>query len=62
MDPARAAAYPAGMFVLTMAGPKIRALTRFHLDELYRQFGLPVSLPEPPRTGCEAEANPRSGQ
>jgi RNA polymerase sigma-70 factor (TIGR02960 family) len=46
-DPGRAAAYPAGLFVLTMAGPKIRAMTRFHLDELYPRFGLPGSLPEP---------------
>ena len=46
-DPGRAGAYPAGMFVLTMAGPKIRAMTRFHLDELYPRFGLPESLPEP---------------
>jgi RNA polymerase sigma-70 factor (TIGR02960 family) len=46
-DPGRAAAYPAGMFVLTMAGPKIRAIARFHLDELYPRFGLPESLPEP---------------
>ena len=61
-DPARVAAYPAGLFVLTMAGPKIRALTRFHLDELYPRFGLPGSLPEPPGTGYRAEASPRSGQ
>jgi RNA polymerase sigma-70 factor (TIGR02960 family) len=50
-DPARAAAYPAGLFVLTVAGVKVRALTRFHLDELYPRFGLPESLPEPPGTG-----------
>jgi RNA polymerase sigma-70 factor (TIGR02960 family) len=43
-DPARAAAYPAGMFVLTMAGPRICAMTRFHLDELYPRFGLPGSV------------------
>jgi hypothetical protein len=30
-----------------MAGPLISAVTRFHLDELYPRFGLPVSLPEP---------------
>jgi len=45
-DPARAAATPAGLFVLTMSGPKIHALTRFHVDELYPRFGLPLSLPE----------------
>jgi hypothetical protein len=43
----RASAAPAGLFVLTMAGPRIRALTRFHCDELYPRFGLPVSLPGP---------------
>lgn len=45
-DPARAAAYPAGMFVLTMAGPGICAMTRFHLEELYPRFGLPESVSE----------------
>ena len=45
--PDRAAAAPAGLIVLTMAGPRIRALTRFHCDELYPRFGLPGSLPEP---------------
>jgi len=39
-------AAPAGLFVLTMAGEKIRAVTRFHLDELYPRFGLPTSLPQ----------------
>jgi RNA polymerase sigma-70 factor (TIGR02960 family) len=42
-DP-RAPAAPGGLFVLTMAGPRIRALTRFHCDELYPRFGLPGSL------------------
>jgi RNA polymerase sigma-70 factor (ECF subfamily) len=46
-DPGRAAAAPAGLFVLTMAGPKIHDVTRFHLDELYPRFGLDPSLPEP---------------
>jgi len=46
-DPARPAAVPAGLFVLTMAGEKIHALTRFHLDELYPRFGLAGSLSEP---------------
>jgi hypothetical protein len=41
------AALPNGLFVLTMAGDKIRAITRFHLDELYPRFGLAGSLPEP---------------
>ena len=43
----RAAASPAGLFVLTMAGPRISAVTRFHCDELYPRFGLAGSLPEP---------------
>ncbi len=46
-DRAQPAATPAGLFVLTMAGPKIRAITRFHIDELYPRFGLAGSLPEP---------------
>ena len=33
--------------MLTMAGQKIQAITRFHLDELYPRFGLAESLPEP---------------
>jgi RNA polymerase sigma-70 factor (TIGR02960 family) len=40
----RAATAPAGLFVLTMAGPQIQAVTRFHCDELYPRFGLPGSL------------------
>jgi len=43
----RAAASPAGLFVLTMAGLRISAVTRFHCDELYPRFGLPGSLSEP---------------
>ena len=51
-DPAEPAGIPAGLFVLTMAGDRIQAITRFHLDTLYPRFGLPDSLPEPvgPRT------------
>jgi RNA polymerase sigma-70 factor (TIGR02960 family) len=51
-DPADPAGAPAGLFVLTMAGDRIQAVTRFHLDTLYPRFGLPGSLPEPvgPRT------------
>ena len=37
-------ATPAGLMVFTMAGEQIRAITRFHLDELYPRFGLPLSL------------------
>jgi hypothetical protein len=39
------AAVPAGLFVLTPAGERIYAVTRFHLDEIYPRFGLPGSLP-----------------
>lgn len=46
-DPAWSAATPAGLLVLTLGGQKIRAIARFHVDELYPRFGLPESLPEP---------------
>ena len=44
-DPVRGAAFPAGLFVFAMAGARIHAITRFHVDELYPRFGLAVSLP-----------------
>jgi len=37
-------ALPAGLIVLTVGRDRIRAITRFHLDFLYRRFGLPASL------------------
>jgi hypothetical protein len=43
-DPAQRVATPAGLLVLTVSGQKIRAITRFHLDHLYPQFGLAASL------------------
>jgi RNA polymerase sigma-70 factor (TIGR02960 family) len=43
-EPAGAAAVPAGLFVLTVAGDRIAALTRFHLAGLYPRFGLPQTL------------------
>jgi RNA polymerase sigma-70 factor (ECF subfamily) len=43
-DPGRAAAAPAGLIVLTTAGDRISAVTRFHLDELYPRFGLAAAL------------------
>jgi RNA polymerase sigma-70 factor (TIGR02960 family) len=46
-DPAEPVGTPAGLFVLTMAGDRIQAITRFHLDALYPRFGLPDSLPAP---------------
>ena len=36
-------ARPGGLFVLSVDGPRIRAVTRFHVDELYPRFGLPES-------------------
>jgi RNA polymerase sigma-70 factor (ECF subfamily) len=36
-------ARPGGLFVLGVDGPRIRAVTRFHVDELYPRFGLPES-------------------
>ena len=45
-DPVRGVAFPAGLFVFAMAGAKIHAITRFHVDELYPRFGLAGSLPE----------------
>jgi RNA polymerase sigma-70 factor (TIGR02960 family) len=44
-DPDGSAALPGGLFVLTLAGERIHAVTRFHVDELYPRFGLPESLP-----------------
>jgi SnoaL-like domain len=37
-------ARPAGLFVLTLAEDHIRALTRFHDDDLYPLLGFPTSL------------------
>jgi len=42
---ARPGMNPAGLFVLTMSGPRIRAVTRFHDVELYPRFGLALSGP-----------------
>jgi RNA polymerase sigma-70 factor (ECF subfamily) len=50
--PGGGSAAPGGLFVLTMAGPRICAITRFHCDELYLRFGLPGSLPEPAAQGA----------
>ena len=37
-------AHPTGLFVLTVAGDHIHAVTRFHLDDLYPRFGFPKLL------------------
>jgi RNA polymerase sigma-70 factor (ECF subfamily) len=37
-------ARPAGLIILTLAGDQIQAITRFHRDDLYPRFGLPMSL------------------
>ena len=47
-DPAASVAVPAGLFVLTMAGDRIHAVTRFDADNLYGRFGLPETLAGPP--------------
>jgi RNA polymerase sigma-70 factor (ECF subfamily) len=46
-DREESTAKPAGLFVLTLAGDQIQALTRFHLDDLYPQLGFRASLPTP---------------
>jgi RNA polymerase sigma-70 factor (ECF subfamily) len=38
-------ASPSGVFVLTLAGDRIAAMTRFHRDDLYRPLGFPPSVP-----------------
>jgi RNA polymerase sigma-70 factor (TIGR02960 family) len=37
-------ARPAGLFVFTVAGDRIQAMTRFHRDDLYPRLGFPESL------------------
>jgi RNA polymerase sigma-70 factor (ECF subfamily) len=46
-DSSGGTALPNGLFVLTMAGQQIAASTRFHFDELYPRFGLPLALRDP---------------
>ncbi len=46
-DPMEPFAFPAGLIVLTCAGERIVAITRFHLDALYPRFGMPDRLPMP---------------
>lgn len=50
-EPAAAVAAPGGLIVLTSAGGRIHAITRFHLDFLYPRFGLPETLPLSGATG-----------
>ena len=45
IGPPDGTARPSGLFVLGLDGARIRAVTRFHVDELYPRFGLPESLP-----------------
>ncbi len=44
-DPGGTTAHPAGLIVLTLAGDRIDAITRFHTDQLLPRFGLPPDLP-----------------
>jgi RNA polymerase sigma-70 factor (TIGR02960 family) len=53
-DRARGGAFPSGLFVLAMAGTRIQAITRFHIDELYPRFGLPRSLSKAEQAGYPA--------
>jgi len=39
------AAHPHSLVVLTLAGDKICAITRFGDNNLFRHFGLPQTLP-----------------
>ncbi|MHB8531918.1 MAG: RNA polymerase subunit sigma-70 [Solirubrobacteraceae bacterium] len=50
-EPGAPVAVPGGLIVLTSAGDRIRAITRFHLDALYPRFGLPETLPVSGATG-----------
>jgi RNA polymerase sigma-70 factor (TIGR02960 family) len=43
-DQQESIARPAGLFVITLAESHIRALTRFHYDDLYPLLGFPASL------------------
>ncbi len=45
--PGEAGAVPAGLIVLTSGADGIRALTRFHAEQLYPRFGLPVTWSGP---------------
>jgi RNA polymerase sigma-70 factor (TIGR02960 family) len=54
-DRDRAFATPAGLIVLTVAGDRISAITRFHLDALYPRFGLPEALPDPGRRDASSQ-------
>ena len=44
-DRGESTAKPAGLFVLTLAGDRINALTRFHHDDLYPLMGFPALFP-----------------
>jgi len=50
-EPAAPVAAPGGLIVLTSAGARIHAITRFHLGFLYPRFGLPETLPLSGATG-----------
>ena len=53
-DRTRGGAFPSGLFVLSVAGARIQAITRFHINELYPRFGLARSLPEAEQAGYPA--------
>ncbi len=45
--PGEAGAVPAGLIVLTTGADGIRAITRFHVEQLYPRFGLPMTWSGP---------------
>ncbi len=48
--PGEATGVPAGLIVLTTGADRIRAITRFHVEQLYARFGLPPRLDTEART------------
>jgi RNA polymerase sigma-70 factor (TIGR02960 family) len=45
--PGEAGPVPAGLIVLTTGADGIRAITRFHVEQLYPRFGLPITWSSP---------------
>jgi RNA polymerase sigma-70 factor (TIGR02960 family) len=45
-SPGEASGVPAGLIVLTTGSDRIRAITRFHVEQLYPRFGLAMTWPD----------------
>ncbi|MBO0869239.1 MAG: RNA polymerase subunit sigma-70 [Micromonosporaceae bacterium] len=58
-EPGAPTAGPAGLFVLTVAGNRLSAVTRFHLDDLYPRFGLPTTVDLTGNAGAVPPLSPR---